>query len=102
MMEACGLVNIHTLQHGAAPATHKEGSQQIDVSLLSRSLVIHVEECGILPFDSVFPSDHRPLYVDFNIATLFGHPAIGTEKADVRDLQLDNPRLIDYAVPIFH
>jgi hypothetical protein len=86
MMEDCDLVNMHTLQHGAAPATHKQGSQQIDFNILSRSLIIHVEECGILPFDSVFPIDHIPLYVDFNIATLFGHPAIGTKKAALRDL----------------
>jgi hypothetical protein len=95
MIEACDLVNVHTLQHGEAPATHKQGSQQIDFNFISRSLVIHVEECGILPFDSMLPSDHIPLYVDFNIATIFGHPVMGTEKADLRDLQLDNPRLID-------
>jgi hypothetical protein len=83
MIEACDLLNIHTLQHGEAPATHKQGSQQIDFNFISRSLIIHVEECGILPFDSVFPSYHRPLYVDFNIATRFGHPAIGTEKKQV-------------------
>jgi hypothetical protein len=70
MIEACDLVNTHTLQHGEASATHKKGSQQIDFNFLSRSLVIHVEDCGILPFDSMFPSDHIPLYVDFNIATL--------------------------------
>jgi hypothetical protein len=95
MMEACDLVNIHTLQHGEAPATHKQGSQQIYFYLLSRSFVIHVKECGILPFDSMFPSDHIPIYVDFNIATLFGHPAIGTEKGALSNLQLDNPCLID-------
>jgi hypothetical protein len=95
MIEACDLVNINTLQHGEATATHTQGSQKIDFNFISRSLVIHVEECGILPFDSMFPSDHILLYVDFNIATLFGHPAIGTEKAAVRDLHLYNPHLID-------
>jgi hypothetical protein len=95
MIEACDLVNIHRLQHGEAPATQKQGSQQIDFHFILCSLVIHVEECGILPFDSMFPSDHIPLYVDFNIATLFGHPVIGTEKEALRDLQLENPRLIE-------
>jgi hypothetical protein len=51
--------------------------------------------CGILPFDSMFSSDHMTLYVDFDVATLFGHPSIGTENAAVIYLQLDNPRLID-------
>jgi hypothetical protein len=58
-------------------------------------LVEHVEACGILPFSKIFASDHRPLYVDFNVFTLFGHPDFGTEKAALRDLQLHNPRLID-------
>jgi hypothetical protein len=95
MLEACDLVNIHTLQHGEAPATHTQGSHQIDFMFISRSLVDHVKGCGILPFDSMFLSDHIPLYVDFDGATLFGHPSIGTEKAALRDLQLDNPSLID-------
>jgi hypothetical protein len=43
----------------------------------------------------MYASDHRPLYVNFNIATLCGHPEIGTEKAALRDLQLENTRLID-------
>jgi hypothetical protein len=95
MIEACDLVNIHTLQHRGAPATHRQGSQQINFMCVSRSLIIHVEECGILPFNSMFSSNHIPLYVDFNISTIFGPPSIGTEKAALRDLQLDNPRLID-------
>jgi hypothetical protein len=95
MLEACDLVNIHTLQHGEDPPTHKQGSRQIDFMFISRRLVKHVEECGILPFDTLFASDHRPLYVDFNVSTLFGHPSFGIERAALRDLQLHNPRLID-------
>jgi hypothetical protein len=81
ILEACELVNSNTLQHGEAPATHKQGSRQIDFMLISRSLVRNVKGCGILSFDSMLPSEHIPLYVDFDVATLFGHPSIGTEKA---------------------
>jgi hypothetical protein len=98
MLEACNLVNIHTLQHSEAPETNKQGSHQIYFMFISRSLVRHVKGCGILPFESMFPIDHTPLYVDFDVATLFGHPSIGTEKAakrDLRDLQIDNTHLID-------
>jgi hypothetical protein len=35
MLEACDLVNIHTLQHGEAPPTHKQGSRQIDFMFIS-------------------------------------------------------------------
>jgi endonuclease/exonuclease/phosphatase (EEP) superfamily protein YafD len=81
MPEACDLVNTHTLQHGKAPPTHKQGSRQIDFMFASRRLVKQVDVCGILPFDSIFASDHRPLFVDFNVFTLFGHPAFSTEIA---------------------
>jgi hypothetical protein len=76
------------------PATHKQGSRQIDFMIIFRRLIEHVKACGILPFDSIFASNHIPLYVDFNIITLFGHPAFSTERAALRYLQLDNPRLI--------
>jgi hypothetical protein len=96
MLEACNLMNIHTLQHGEAPPTHKQGSQLIDFMFISRRLVPHVNACGILlVFDAIFVSDHRPLYVNFELETLFGHPSFGTERAALRDLQLDNPRLFN-------
>jgi hypothetical protein len=74
MLEACDLVNIHTLQHGEALKTRKQGSQQIDMRFISLSLVEHVKGCGVLPFESMFSSDHRSLYVDFDVATICGHP----------------------------
>jgi hypothetical protein len=61
MLEACDLVNIHTLQQGEAPATQKQGWKQIDFMFILRSLVEHVKGCRILPIDSMFPSDHIPL-----------------------------------------
>jgi hypothetical protein len=95
MIEACSLVKIYTLQHGEDPPTHKQGSRQIDLMFISRHLVEHIEACGIIPFNTLFASYHRPLYVDFNVFTLFGHPVFGTERAALRDLQPHNPRLSD-------
>jgi hypothetical protein len=95
MLEACDLVNIHTVQHDEAPPTHTQGPGQIDFMFISRRLVEHIKACGILPFSSIFAIGHRPLYVDFNIETLFGYPAFGTEISAIRDLQLYNPRLVD-------
>jgi hypothetical protein len=62
---------------------------------MSQQLVEHIEACGILPLDSIFSSDHRPIFVNFNVFTIFDHPASGTERDALRDLQLNNPRLID-------
>jgi exonuclease III len=78
MLKACDLVNIHTLQHGEATPTHKQGSRKIDFMLISRRLVEHVEACGILTINTLFTSDHMPLYVDFNVTKSFGHPYFGT------------------------
>jgi hypothetical protein len=62
---------------------------------VSRRLVEHVEAYGTPPFDSISASDHRPLFVYFNVFKLFGHRDFGTERAALIDLQLNNPRLID-------
>jgi hypothetical protein len=35
MLEPCDLVNIHTLQHGEDPTTHKQGSRKIDFMFMS-------------------------------------------------------------------
>jgi hypothetical protein len=95
MMEACDLVNYTHTSTWSGTSNAQTRFTKKYFNLRSRSLVKHAEECGILPFDSMFPSDHIPLCVDFNIVKLFGHPVIGTTKSALRDLQLDNPRLID-------
>jgi hypothetical protein len=95
MLEACDLVNIYTLQHDEVPQTDKQGSRQINFMFIYHSLTIHAERCGILPLESTFLSDHITLFVDFNIETLFVHPAFGTERSTLRDLELDTPRLVD-------
>jgi hypothetical protein len=58
-------------------------------------LIEHVKACDILSFDSIFASDQLPLYVDFNVIKLLGHAPFGTERAALRDLQVDNPRFIN-------
>jgi hypothetical protein len=35
MLDACGLFNIHMIQHGEAPSTKKQGSQKIDFMFIS-------------------------------------------------------------------
>jgi hypothetical protein len=95
MLEACDLVNINTLKSYEAPPMYKQGSRQIDFMFISRMLVEHVKACGILPFTSIFASDHRPLYIDFNNETLSGHPDFGTERSALRVLKLDAPRLVN-------
>jgi hypothetical protein len=80
MLEECCLVNTHTVRHGTIPATHKQGSQHIDFMFISRYQEHFFWGCGIPPFESIFASEHRPLYGDFDVISLFGNLTIGTEK----------------------
>jgi hypothetical protein len=34
-------------------------------------------QCGILDFNTLFSSDHRPLYIDIDILCLLGYPVHG-------------------------
>jgi hypothetical protein len=51
--------------------------------------------CGILDFNTLFSSNHLPLYIDIDILCLLGYPVYGTIRALERDLKLNYPRLID-------
>jgi hypothetical protein len=50
---------------------------------------------GILYFNTLFASDHRPLYIDIDILRLIGYPVHGTICALERDLKLNDPCNID-------
>jgi hypothetical protein len=51
--------------------------------------------CGIFDFNTLFSSNHRPLYIGIDILRLLGYPVYGTIRALERDLKLNNPHLID-------
>jgi hypothetical protein len=95
MLESCDLVNIHTLKHGTCPPTHSSGSTQIYFFVISAAATQFIENCGILDFNTTFSGDHRPLYIDIGILRLLGYPVKGTMRALERDLQLNDPRLVD-------
>jgi len=48
----------------------------------------------MLPFDSVFISDHRPCFVDFKASTLFKDVTPDIAPAKRRGLQLQDPRIV--------
>ena len=49
------------------PHTHKRGSFRIDFAVCTKIINKYITKCGILPFDTVTVSDHRPFYLDVNI-----------------------------------
>jgi hypothetical protein len=94
LVESCNLVNIHKLKHDNVPATHNDGSKQINFIYLSYAVAEFVFRCGILDFNSLFYSDHHPLFLDVDIIRLLGHPVQGTVEFLERYLKLNYPRLV--------
>jgi len=53
-----------------------------------------VQRSGILPYHTVFISDHRGCYVDFDAAALFGSPTAALAPKIYRGLRLQDPRIV--------
>jgi len=95
-MNTCGLCDPLREQHhqGDPPATYSRGSSRIDYILISTSLLEAVQRSGILPYHTVFISDHRGCYVDFDAAALFGSPTAALAPEIYRGLRLQDPRIV--------
>jgi endonuclease/exonuclease/phosphatase (EEP) superfamily protein YafD len=74
MVDACDLVNIHKHKHVHTPPTQNSGSTQIDFIFMSSAAAEFMLRCGILDFNAIFSSDHRPLYINIDILGLLGYP----------------------------
>ena len=76
LIQQCGLINILTLHHAHTPplATYSRGTKCLDYILMTP----HTSQCaihsGILPFNTFFFCDHRPVYINFNSKRLFHGP----------------------------
>jgi hypothetical protein len=51
--------------------------------------------CGILDFNSLFYSDHHPLFLNIDILRLLGYPVQGNVKFLERDLKLNDNMLVE-------
>ena len=52
--------------------TYSRGSKCLDYIFVSQDLLPLIQQSGILPFDCIFNSDHRAVYVDINPSILLG------------------------------
>jgi len=97
LMCTCGLVDPLLLQHPdqTPPSTYSRSDNRIDYIVISSSLVPAVLRTGIMPYDSVFISDHRPTYVDFESSLLFQDDTNTIGASTRRGLQLQDPRLVE-------
>jgi hypothetical protein len=71
------------------------GRKRLDGIFISSQLLSAVRSSGVLPYHSIFLSDYRPCYVDFDAAALFGDKVHMLVPQKQRQLQLHDPRIVE-------
>jgi len=73
LVNTCGLVEILAIQHSSCPfpPIYIRGKKRLDYILISATLQPIVQHSGILPYNAIFPGDHRPCFIDLNASCLF-------------------------------
>jgi hypothetical protein len=96
-MENTGLVNAINNKHGSENVlpTREPGSKVIGYVLVSKGLIPHITSIGMLSQDAVFASDHISFFMDLDSVSYFGHETDGMPAKQLRQLQLDDPRIAD-------
>ena len=104
LVASCGLKDPLALQHSSRPfpASHIQGSKRTDFIFVTPRLQPAVLASGSLAFHSLFHSDHRAYYVDFDALLMFADPAYDIAPPSYRHLQLSDPRLINQYRDILH
>lgn len=92
----CGLVDILGEQHTERPfpSTYSRGKKRLDYILVSSNLAPAVLRSGILPYHSLFHSDHRPCYIDIDSILIFNENTHALQPQCSRSLQLTDPRKV--------
>jgi hypothetical protein len=73
LADQCNMVDAIEHRHGINDNTNscKKGSKKIDHILVSSDIAQTITKCAILPFDTVYVSDHRGIYAAFDSKQLF-------------------------------
>jgi len=77
LLSTCGVADPLACQYSSCPfpASHIQGTNQIDYIFTSTTLLSAVIASGCLSFPSLFNSDHRAYYLDIDSILLFADPA---------------------------
>jgi hypothetical protein len=101
-IQNCGLINVlRQMYEGVVPNTHARGSAQIDFPLITAGLDKHVIYVGLL-YRYILQSDHPGMFVDLQIAGIFGQHPEKLSPHQFRNLKLDDPRISDKYRKILH
>jgi hypothetical protein len=95
-LDACGMRDIVLKRHGHdAPRTHKRGAHPIDALFATHS--VQCVRAGYAGFDEGVQakgSDHRCIWFDVTINSIFGHEMPPTNKPQARQLKCNDPRVV--------
>jgi hypothetical protein len=96
LISSCSLCDPLTWQHQVEtpPPTYSRGQSRIDYIFVSVSLLSAVQRSGILPFDQIFLSDHRPCFIDLDANLLFGNNTPTIQTITGQGLRLQDPRTV--------
>jgi hypothetical protein len=96
LVRSCGLIDPLLMHHpdSTPPATYDRGKEKIDFIFISTTLADATIRTGILPYNSVFISDHRPCYIDLNSHHLFHESTLNIEPPQYKELRLEDSRLV--------
>jgi hypothetical protein len=93
----CGLSNTLSERHAETGTdisnTHLRGSKQIDLVLTTAGIAPFIRAIGLLDFDAVFRTDHRPFFIDIDMDGFFGSATETLPAQRLRKLQLEDPRV---------
>jgi hypothetical protein len=96
-LENTGLYNALNNKHGPenTPLTREPGSKVIDYVFVSEGLLPHITSIEMLSQDAVFASDHRTFFMDIDVESYFVHEADAMPEKQLRQLQLNDPKIAD-------
>jgi hypothetical protein len=90
------LSDIMKMRHGTSdePATYARGTKRLDYVLMSERCAISVRQCGYEPFNHRLFSDHRGMFVDLDMALLFGNLDNVLASMTYRDFKAGDPQAV--------
>jgi hypothetical protein len=90
------LTDIIAQKHGTEgePETYNRGSERIDHIFLTAALSEFVTAAGVLGYNELIQSDHRPLYVDMDLAAFLGGDPSQLENGVWRGITSSDPRAV--------
>ena len=95
-MQDIGLINLITHEIGDTSfRTHNRGKSIIDGVWVSPNLLPSVIRCGIAPFNYLFHSDHRGIFVDLNLKSFLDLSSPNVSPPAYRRLKFTIPKRVE-------